>query len=138
MATDDDLNHILNSHPIFQRPSPQTRPSFRPGASVAASYELSANTLSRFTSADPENDDPTPSGRRQAMVINDTELIVAVGSELRVMTLGEVKLNNKASRSYKVSPSSLQGPRMWCTQDPYIYILSTVLFSGSAHTELTV
>ncbi|EIM88529.1 uncharacterized protein STEHIDRAFT_77614 [Stereum hirsutum FP-91666 SS1] len=36
------------------------------------------------------------------MVINDTELIVAVGSELRVMTLGEVKLNNKASRSYKV------------------------------------
>ncbi len=48
------------------------------------------------------NDSPSPSGRRQVMVLKDADLIVAVGKELRVTSLGDAKLGRGKSKSYKV------------------------------------
>ncbi|THH13916.1 hypothetical protein EW146_g6350 [Bondarzewia mesenterica] len=93
---EDDWSTILNNHPIFSRSSGPTDPLFD-----ETSFELSTNTLPKFTQLDPEDDSLAPSGRRQTMVIKDAELIVAVGKELRVSALGDAKFN-KGSKSYKL------------------------------------
>jgi nucleoporin NUP82 len=74
----DDWSSLLKGHPIF---SSDTNPSQQ--------LEL-------------YNDSPSPSGRRQAMVLKDADLIVAVGKELRVTSLGDAKLGRGKSKAYKV------------------------------------
>jgi len=51
---------------------------------------------------EPHNDSNSPSGRRQTMVLKDADLIVAVGTELRVTSLGDAKLGRGKLKSYKV------------------------------------
>jgi nucleoporin NUP82 len=76
------------------------------------SLELSTNTLPSFTRSEAHEDDgPAPSGRRRVMVIRDTDLIVAAGSELRMTPLGDDKLGTQLGSSYTVCTSCLM-PRM--------------------------
>jgi nucleoporin NUP82 len=76
----DDWSSLLNAHPIF---------SSSTDTSLSQQFELS-------------NDSPLPAGRRQVMVLKDADLIVAVGKELRMTSLGDAKLGRGKSKSYKV------------------------------------
>ncbi|THH33582.1 hypothetical protein EUX98_g536 [Antrodiella citrinella] len=51
---------------------------------------------------DPNNDQAAPSGRRQVVVINDSDIIVAAGSEIRIASLGDAKLHRGAGQSHKI------------------------------------
>ena len=92
--SEDDWSAVLKGHPIFS--TAETGPS--------QLLELSTNSLPDFTHPDPLNDSPFPSGRRQAMVLKDADLIVAVGKEIRATSLGDAKLSRAAPKSYKVRP----------------------------------
>ncbi len=83
----DDWPSLLKGHPIFS------------DGSLSRPLELSTDSLPDFTHPDSLNHD---SGRRQAMVLKDADLIVAVGKEIRATSLGDVKLSRAASKSYKV------------------------------------
>jgi nucleoporin NUP82 len=76
----EDWSSLLKGHPIFSSPSDTNQ---------SQQLELC-------------NDSPKPSGRRQVMVLKDADLIVAVGKELRVTSLGDGKLGKGKSKSYKV------------------------------------
>ncbi len=76
----DDWSSLLKGHPIFSSSS-DTNPSQQLGL---------------------DNDSSSSSGRRQVMVLKDADLIVAVGKELRVTSLGDAKLGKGKSKSYKV------------------------------------
>jgi hypothetical protein len=88
----DDWSSVLKGHPIFSLPT-DTRPSQQ--------LELSTNSLPDFTRLEPHNDSHSPSGRRQTMILKDADLIVAVGKEVRVTSLGDAKLGRGKSKSYK-------------------------------------
>lgn len=92
-AKDDDWNNILTDHPIFF--VPKNISEFTGGHDL----ELSTNTLNKLAGADNE---VTPSGRRQIMLLKNDDLIVAVGSELRMTSLNDSKLGRSTKRSYKV------------------------------------
>jgi len=89
----DDWSSLLKGHPIF---------SFPTDTSPSQQLELSTNSLPDFTRLEPHNDFPSPSGRRQIMVLKDADLIVAVGKEVRVTSLADSKLGMGKSKSYKV------------------------------------
>lgn len=90
--SEDDWSSLLKDHPIFS--TTEARPS---------QLELSTNSLPDFTHPDPLKHDPSfLSGRRQAMVLKDADLIVAVGNEIRATSLGDAKLNKATPKSYKV------------------------------------
>lgn len=94
----DDWSKILEGHPIFSLPK-----SFKgPTAQEESSLELSSNNLSHFTHLDPAEDGPTPSGRRQVMVLKDADLIVAAGREVRITSLGDSKLGRSTRKTFKV------------------------------------
>ncbi|KAH9965726.1 hypothetical protein BC827DRAFT_1179360 [Russula dissimulans] len=93
MDYSDDWSSLLNGHPIFSPPADTTQ---------SQHLELSTNSLPDFTRLEPQNDSPSPSGRRQVMVLKDADLIVAVGEEIRVTSLGDAKLGRAKSKSYKV------------------------------------
>lgn len=98
MDKQDDWNALLQDHPIFFTPKSVSRS----GGKSEASLELSLSSLPDFTDVDPMNDRPTPSGRRRAMVVKDSDIVIAVGSEIRMAALGDVKLSKGARKSYKV------------------------------------
>ena len=89
----DDWPSVLKSHPIFSPPT---------DAGLSQQLELSTNSLPDFMLREPHNDSSSPSGRRQTMVLKDADLIVAVGKEIRMTSLGDVKLGRGKSKSYKV------------------------------------
>ncbi|TFK43370.1 hypothetical protein BDQ12DRAFT_622288 [Crucibulum laeve] len=97
MDSDQDWTLLLKDHPIFSLPKNLTGPT----TSAQSALELSTNTLPRFKQVDSENDGPTPSGRRQAMILKDADLIVAAGKELRMTSLGDAKLSRSTRKSYK-------------------------------------
>jgi nucleoporin NUP82 len=98
MNTDSEWNEVLKNHPIFSLPnSPKGS-----AAHVESSFELSANTLPRFLNVGPLNDEPTPSGRRQTMVLKDADLIVAAGKEIRMTSLGDSKSSQNTKKAFKV------------------------------------
>jgi nucleoporin NUP82 len=98
-SNDDDWSSVLTDHPIFSLPKTFTGPV---GQNSQRSLELSTATLPKFTEADPEEDGPTPSGRRQVMVLKDADLILAAGKEVRITSLGDSKLSRGQKKSYKV------------------------------------
>ncbi|KAG5643781.1 hypothetical protein DXG03_009660 [Asterophora parasitica] len=96
MDPDHDWSAALAGHPIFS-------PAKAAGSSLEraeASLELSSNTLPKFTQLDPE-DGPAPSGRRRVMVLKEADLIVAVGREVRMTSLGDAKLSRSTRQTYK-------------------------------------
>jgi nucleoporin NUP82 len=88
----DDWSSVLKGHPIFSLPT-DTKQSQQ--------LELSTSSLPHFTQLEPSHGSPSPSGRRQVMVLKDADLIVAVGKEIRVTSLGDAKLGRGMSKSYK-------------------------------------
>jgi nucleoporin NUP82 len=113
MDSDDDWSKILDGHPIFSLPN-----SFRgPTAQPETSLELSTSNLPSFTSVDPAEDGPTPSGRRQVMVLKDADLIVAAGKEIRIASLGETKSSRSSRQTFKAGvhpiPVQLNASSLW-------------------------
>lgn len=88
----DDWTSVLIGHPIFSLPSDTDQ---------SKQLELSTNSLPDFTQLEPCHDSPSTSGRRQAMVLKDADLIVAIEKEIRVTSLGDTKLGRVMSKSYK-------------------------------------
>jgi nucleoporin NUP82 len=103
MANDDDWSSVLDDHPIFSLPKGLDGPD----AHKKSLLELSQNTVRNFTHVDPAEDGPTPSGRRQVMVLKDADLILAAGREIRITSLGDARLNKSTTKSYKVSHDQL-------------------------------
>ncbi|KAF8665610.1 hypothetical protein AX16_000066 [Volvariella volvacea WC 439] len=93
----EDWGEILKDHPIFSLP--QSLATSTP--EERASLELSTATLPKYINVDPEVDSPTPSGRRQVMILKDAELLVAAGKELRITSLGDAKLSRNSKKTYK-------------------------------------
>jgi hypothetical protein len=96
---DDDWSAVLNDHPIFYLPKSVNGLA----GHTEASLELSTKTLQSFNNVDPAEDGPTPSGRRQVMILKNEDLIVAAGQELRITSLGDSKLGRSSKKSYKVA-----------------------------------
>ncbi|KAF9483973.1 hypothetical protein BDN70DRAFT_873108 [Pholiota conissans] len=96
MADNEEWAKILNDHPIFSLPRTYERLP-----KTKNPLELSTNTLPDFTNTDPQADSLSPSGRRQVMMLKDTDLIVAVGKEIRMSSFGDLKLSHSIRRSYK-------------------------------------
>jgi nucleoporin NUP82 len=88
MNGEDDWNAILVEHPIFSKgndgPSPQT--TITTGGT------------------------PVP-GRRQIMLLRDTDLILARGKEIRICSLAEAR-NRGAKKTYKVRNSKVEQIRI--------------------------
>ncbi|GAV99149.1 Nucleoporin nup82 [Lentinula edodes] len=98
MDNDDTLATLLNSHPIFSTPSKTFLPSHD------SSLELSTNTLSSFKPANVSDNSAT--GRRQVMVLRDTDLILAAGKELRITSLSDAKARRSHTKNYKIALNS--------------------------------
>lgn len=95
MDSDNDWSAILNDHPIFSLP----KSSWSQKEKLKSSLELSSNTLPNFISTNEEN--VTPSGRRQVMLLKGADLILAVGKEIRMASLGDARLNPALRKTYK-------------------------------------
>lgn len=98
MDPETDWDSFLKGHPIFSLPKSVSGAT---GRGISA-LELSLGSLPQFTNLDPADDGPTPSGRRQVMVIKDSDLIVAAGNEIRMTSLSDAKLGKNTRKSYKV------------------------------------
>jgi hypothetical protein len=99
MSATDEWSDILRDHPIFSLPKPFDGPL----SNFRDLLELSTTTLSKFTTVDPQDDELTPSGRRQVMILKDADLIIAAGKEVRISSVGDLKLSQSVRKSYKVS-----------------------------------
>lgn len=98
MSFEDDWNAVLTDHSIFALPEPDA------SASRDVSLELSTATLPQFMAEeeDPLEDSGTPSGRRQVIVLRDSDLVVALGKEIRMCSLEDARLGRGTKKSYKV------------------------------------
>ncbi|KZT65994.1 hypothetical protein DAEQUDRAFT_730757 [Daedalea quercina L-15889] len=92
-----DWNALLKDHPIFSLPKSVSGITGKGEAAL----QLSLSSLQDFKDVDPLHDGPTPSGRRQVMVIKDSELVVAAGNEIRMTTLADTKFGRATPKSYK-------------------------------------
>ncbi|RDX53954.1 hypothetical protein OH76DRAFT_1399124 [Lentinus brumalis] len=98
MSSEGDWDELLSNHPVFSLPKSVSGPAGKGEASL----HLSLSSLPDFVQLDPVDDKPTPSGRRQAIAIKDADLIVAVGSEIRIASLGDSKgARGTSQKSYK-------------------------------------
>ncbi|KAH7916326.1 hypothetical protein BJ138DRAFT_1075738 [Hygrophoropsis aurantiaca] len=93
----DDWSSILENHPIFSQKH-HSNLAF----DTEESLELSTNTLHKHARVDSDEDGPSLSGRRQVMILKDADLILAVGNELRISSLGDSKLGRSTRKTYKV------------------------------------
>ena len=101
MGSKEDWDELLRDHPVFSLPKKVSGSSGRGEAAL----NLSLSSLPDFVDLDPVQDKPTPSGRRQAIAVKDADLIVAVGSEVRITSLGDSKgARNTSQKTYKVCP----------------------------------
>ncbi|KAI0750939.1 hypothetical protein C8Q80DRAFT_1335569 [Daedaleopsis nitida] len=99
MSSEQDWDELLTNHPMFSLPKSVSGPSGKGELSL----DLSLSSLPDFVNLDPVDDNPTPSGRRQAVAIKDADLIVAVGSEIRITSLGDSKgTRGTSQKSYKI------------------------------------
>ncbi|KAI0650605.1 hypothetical protein C8Q79DRAFT_1063880 [Trametes meyenii] len=99
MSGEEDWEELLKGHPIFSLPKSVSGPAGKGEESL----NLSLSSLPDFVSLDPVDDKPTPSGRRQSIAIKDADLIVAVGSEVRITSLGDSKgARGSSQKAYKI------------------------------------
>lgn len=99
MSNQDEWDAILDGHPIFDISKSLAAGSFNSEVAL----ELSTNSFKSPFGEDSCGAADPLSGRRQVMTLKDADLIVAVGTELRIASLGDIGLG-KGTRSYKVSP----------------------------------
>lgn len=94
------MSSTLEAHPIFSLPKSFSGPL---SSKEKSWLELSTSTLPNFKDVHPTMEDgPAPSGRRQVMVLRDSDLIVAAGKEIRITHLGDTKINHSTQKQYKV------------------------------------
>lgn len=105
MSATDEWSNVLHDHPIFSLPKSFHGP-------LSGLLELSTTTLPKFTNVDPQDDKMTPSGRRQVMILKDAELIVAAGKEVRISSVGDLKLSQSMRKSYKVGLTTCESSRL--------------------------
>ena len=98
MDDEDGWSQSLQDHPIFAR----SRTFDGLGGNAEWSLELSTRSLPVFTATDVLDDAPAPSGRRKTMALKDADLIVTVGKEIRMTSLGVQKPGQSTAKSYKV------------------------------------
>ncbi|EIW61231.1 uncharacterized protein TRAVEDRAFT_56601 [Trametes versicolor FP-101664 SS1] len=99
MSGEEDWEELLRNHPVFSLPKSVSGPRGKGEESL----NLSLSSLPDFVNLDPIDDKPTPSGRRQAVAIKDADLIVAVGTEVRITSLGDSKgARNSSEKFYKI------------------------------------
>ena len=101
MATsdaEDEWMNLLKGHPIFSPPKSLEKSVLEEQSIL----QLSTSSLPKFTSSDPEDDSLAPSGRRQVMILKDADIIVAAGKEIRMSSIGDLKLSRSVRKSYKV------------------------------------
>ncbi|KAI1796250.1 hypothetical protein LXA43DRAFT_989000 [Ganoderma leucocontextum] len=99
MGSEEEWDELLRNHPIFSLPKGVAGPSGRGEAAL----NLSLSSLPDFVDLDPVEDKPTPCGRRQAIAVKDADLIAAVGSEIRITSLGDSKgARNTSQKTYKI------------------------------------
>lgn len=100
MPENDEWSNLLQDHPIFSLPKlVKTPKSLNP-------LELSTNTLPNFTDVETNGNFPSPSGRRNVMILKDADIIVAAGNEIRMSSFGDLKLSRSARKTYKVCPQA--------------------------------
>ncbi|KAG2369934.1 hypothetical protein BDR07DRAFT_1387385 [Suillus spraguei] len=92
--TQDDWRTMLEGHPIFTLPNGC-------GGQSEESLDLSTSTLKKSILNEGPLDVPR-SGRRQVMVLKDSDLIVAAGYELRITSLSASKLGRSTNNSFKI------------------------------------
>lgn len=85
---------MLEGHPIFTLPNGC-------GGQSEESLDLSTSTLKKSILNEGPLDVPR-SGRRQVMVLKDSDLIVAAGYELRITSLSASKLGRSTNNSFKI------------------------------------
>jgi nucleoporin NUP82 len=93
MAEAEDWSKILQDHPIFSPPH-QNRPNL---------LELSTLSLRDSENVDSSDAGSSTFGRRQTMILKDSDLIVAAGQEIRMSSFGDIKLSTSTRKSYKVA-----------------------------------
>ena len=98
-ATMDEWTNVLRDHPIFALPKSLNGTL----SSSLDILELSTTTLPKFNHINAGEDEMTPSGRRQVMILKDADLILAAGREIRISSVGDLKLTQSVRKSYKVS-----------------------------------
>ncbi|KAG1820314.1 uncharacterized protein BJ212DRAFT_1339285 [Suillus subaureus] len=96
--TQDDWSTMLEGHPIFTFPKGYGGPT----GQSEESLELSTNTLKKSMIEGRLKDGLPLSGRRQVMVLKDSDLIVAAGCELRITSLSDSKLGRSTNKSFKI------------------------------------
>ncbi|THV08713.1 hypothetical protein K435DRAFT_959241 [Dendrothele bispora CBS 962.96] len=96
MENDDAPSVILTGHPIF---SPSKASSGAQPIKTQWYTELSSKTLSQFMN--DNEDGASLSGRRQVMLLRDTDLILAAGKSVRMSSLAGTKIQRSTSKSYK-------------------------------------
>ena len=92
---------VLNGHPIFD-PSSGGSDDKNSWNTDGPSLELSISSLSQFKPSDTIQDGGISGGRRRTMLIKDADLIVAVGNQVRMMSLTEPQPNTARERTFKV------------------------------------
>ena len=92
---------VLNGHQIFDSSTGSSDDSDSRKADET-SLELSITTLSKSKSTDATQDRDIPGGRRRVMLVKDADLIVAVGKQVRMMSLTESRLDTTGSRTFNV------------------------------------
>ncbi|KAI0775977.1 hypothetical protein BD413DRAFT_649007 [Trametes elegans] len=85
MGGEADWDELFKDHPVLALPKSVSGPAGKGEESLS----LSLSSLPDFVNVDPVDDKPTPSGRRQAIAIKDADLVTAVGSEIRIASLGD-------------------------------------------------
>lgn len=96
MPDNDEWANLLKDHPIFSLPKPTKTPKSK------NPLELSTNTLPDFTKVESNGNLPSPSGRRNLMILKDADIIVGAGSEIRMSSFADLKLSPSARKTYKV------------------------------------
>jgi hypothetical protein len=93
---------VLNGHPVFDS-SASNRDDKNSWKADDTSLELSITSLLRSKSTNDIQDGGIPSGRRRIMLIKDTDLVVAVGEQVRMTSLTESQLSAAGEQTFKVS-----------------------------------
>jgi len=87
---------VLNGHPIFN-PSSGSGDDKDSWKVDSTSLELSISSLSNVI-----QDSGAQSGRKQVMLVKDTDLIVTVGKQVRMTSLTESQFSTTGEQTFKV------------------------------------
>ena len=89
MEKGTDWTLLLQNHPIFS-------------LDQNSSEELHASELSHMTANTDVFDEQVLTSRRQVMCMRDSDVILAMGAELRMLNLAYIQSSGGSDRNYRV------------------------------------